>query len=473
MKQLSLVLFTICVCATGYAKEDCVPFDPVQTQHEWNKDLSYTATVGVMPIHDTSGHCMATMSYMAYTKNGASQNRPITFVYAGGPGCSSLTDNFLISGPKIVSLQSDGLKNNPETWLEFTDLVYIDMVGTGWGKVINPQHKKVIYTPSGDAETFSQFILSYVNRTNSLGRKLILAGESYGGFRTQLVVNHLLKHFVSVSGIILISPELDARLLDPSKSEIVDYVLYVPTFTRTALYHGLLPKTLADNPELTVEAATKWAINDYLPALLLGDRLSESERTSIAQQLSQYIGLSRETVQQNNLRIGKSIFRNSLVAGKTIDYLDSRLADRILDHDYGLFVLHMESFMSSQQTLVPKAVHYVLSDLKAPSKQTYINYFNAPGIWSQGEEQSVVATLHDNLIISPKTKVFVGYGHYDMDIPYYVTETAIAQLHLPESLRKNIALHAYPAGHMFYLDPTVRTNFFRDIQSFYLTQHLP
>lgn len=471
---LSIVVWSFQVNAD--TMPSCVLFTPVQTKHVSTIDhLSYTATVGIMPIYNKAHDCIASMSYIAYTKNNADKNRPLTFVYAGGPGASSMTENFLISGPKIIPLDTIGkanadsvLQNNPETWLKFTDLVYIDMVGTGWGRPANENEAKTIFTPDGDANTFSQFILSYLNETHSFNKKIYLLGESYGGFRTPLILTDLLKHFVSVHGVMLISPLLNQNLIESSVAAMSDFALYLPTYTRTALYYKLLSKPLMDNPEKTVEAAKQWATTTYLQSLLLGDTLSAQEQEKIAAQFSEYTGISKEFALSQHNQISKSSFRHHLLNGKDIDFIDSRVTDLPVTHDYEFYVFHIGSFMSSQLVMYPQAMHSIFTELGVKTQSTYINYFDPQEIWHQGSAPTdVISVLHNDLMIAPKTKVFVGVGYYDMAIPYFVTQTAIAQLHVPESIQKNITIHHYAGGHMFYTDPVARKKYYEDIKAFY------
>ncbi|OGT38141.1 MAG: hypothetical protein A3F12_05440 [Gammaproteobacteria bacterium RIFCSPHIGHO2_12_FULL_38_14] len=466
--------------AKNTATQDAIipspPFKSVTTQHRININntvLSYHATVGVMPISDQKNLPIATMSYIAYFADTANNNRPITFIWAGGPGCSSLSDNFLMSGPRVIDLNSGrtqpGLVDNPETWLQWTDLVYIDMVGSGWGRS-NKNAAKTVFTPIGDAYTFSNFIENYLQQHGRLHSPIYLSGESYGGFRVPLVVNNLLKQFIPVKGIILLSPLLDSVYQASHFGDNTPYPLIIPTFIRTALYFHKLPPALQNNPEKTIRDGSQWAAAQYPYYLLRGDSLNNEEKTKLVITLSQYTGLSESVIRDNHFRISSAIFRRSLLSNidKSLDLIDSRNAQHTLHKDYGFYVFNIGSFMSSQLILYPNAMNYISQDLGVKVTKNYINYADPNQLgWNGVDTTQVISILHDNLVINPKMWVFVGMGFYDTDVPYFATETAINQLLLPDPLQKNITLHHYAGGHMFYVDPAVKQPFFNDIKTFF------
>ena len=466
-------VFFFSVAAFADSQKAVIPFKPVTTQHTIKIKgavLSYHATVGVMPIYNNKNQLMTTMSYIAYVADIKNKTRPVTFVWAGGPGASSLTDNFLMSGPKTINVNATTktatLATNANTWLPFTDLVYIDMAGTGWGRV-NSASSKTVYSPWGDATTFSVFIQNYLQKQDRVNSPIYILGESYGGFRAPLVVNNLLKQSIRVKGMILLSPLLtnDYQLADSGNN--ISYPLDIPTYIRTALYFHRLSAALQKNPEKTVREGTQWAITQYPYYLLMGDSLSKKEETALVNTLSQYTGLSQAVIRNNHYRIYNYHFATEFLGSenKRLDFLDTRHIDNNINHAYGLYILHIGTLMSTYLTMYPLAMHDLFHDLGVNTTENYINYFS-PG-WNYQKINQTISVLHDDLVVNPEMKVLVGVGYYDNSVPYFRTETALNQLLLPENLRKNITLQYYEAGHLFYTDPKAGPLFFENVKKFY------
>ena len=436
------------------------------------KTISYKATVGIMPIYTTdSGHALeATMSYIAYTATGET-NRPVTFVWCGGPGQSSLSENFYLSGPKIFNPKTKVLDNNPQTWLRYTDLVYIDMVNTGWGRPASKEFKKEIFSPTGDASTFTQFIENYLAQNNRINSRIYFVGESYGGIRAPLVANNLLKDAIAIKGMILISPELNDYYNHPAIfGSDTPYILSLPTFIRAALYHHKLSSDFQNNPDKTIQDGTHWALTNYPALLLKGDDLNQSEKNELETNLKNYIGLSAGLIRDNHYRISSDFFYKNILnnTNKKIDYLDTRAEDYVVPFHDQFFVMSIESLMKSQLALYPVAMDYIKNALKFSSKMHYINYQYPDGWQSDPQYKQVLSVLRSDMIIDNKMKLFVGLGYYDADIPYMVNVVAMNQLLLPVSIRKNIVVHCYDGGHMFYLDNvTIQKQFNSEVEKLY------
>lgn len=455
-------------------------FPAVTTEHVLHiegKDLKYRTTVGLMPIHDEQGRPMATMSYFAYQLVGTTP-RPVTFIWAGGPGNSSLADNFLVSGPCLVDLKTGATTPNASTWLRFSDLVYIDMVGTGWGRPQDPALRKKIYTPAGDAYTFSGFIETYLNQTGNHQSAIYLAGESYGGYRAPLVANNLLKSFISVQGIVLQSPYLNPGYSSDGYDSIQSYALAVPTFVRTALYYKKLSPELQSTPQQTIDSATNWALSEYPHLLLLGNGLTANQKAALEDTLHRYTGISKELLRNNDCRLSMSVFRHHLLAdeGRVLDYTNATMSNYPLHGEYGVYVLRMRSIMNSLMPLYEPALRYAESTLGVKVARHYVNYFDPTELWSWGNRSAtalqVVSVLRDDMVIADNLRLFVGVGYYDTDIPYIVTTTLVGQI-FPSSLRARIALHHYQGGHMFATDPRIRDPFNRDVEGFFRSASAP
>ncbi len=434
--------------------------------------IEYQATVGLMPIYNQKHQLMATMSYISYHQLNADGARPLTFIWSGGPGASSLTDNFLVSGPKIVDLNSGNIATNPETWLKHTDLVYIDMVGTGWGRPVSETFEKEIYTPNGDARTFSEFIKAYLIQTKYKQSEIYLSGVSYGGYRAPLVATNLLKNFIGISGIILQSPLLRPSYSFGEYDNLMSFILSLPTYTQAALHYHKLSQKRQDNPRATILESEIWSINEYPKYLLSGTSLTPLQLKQLENKLHDYTGLSKEVIRNCNYRLSMSTFRDHLIndENKSIDYTNATMSNYKLTDTYDFYIFTMKSVMESFTLLYTPAMHYLATNMKVEFPEEYVNYFDPSQVW-HSHNSEVVSILRDDMIIDPNMRLFVGVGYYDTDIPYMVTKTLINQMY-PADLKKRIELHEYKGGHMFSFKPAIRKNFNQDIANFFKNSKL-
>ncbi len=442
----------------------------VVTEHEIlinDKPIEYQTTVGLMPIYNQDKKLIATMSYFAYHVKKDKHTRPITFVWAGGPGNSSLPCNFLVSGPKIVNLKTGKMETNSSTWLRFTDLVYIDMVGSGWGRPTHKVFAKTLFTPNGDANSFTSFIKNYLNTIKFHYSGIYLAGISYGGYRVTLVANKLMKNFVKIKGLILQSPLLWPSYSFGKYDDVLSYVMALPTYIYVALHYNKLSPAFEKNQQQTINEGINWAMTKYPSLLLKGTQLTKEEQQNLVSTLHSYTGLSLKTIRNNNFRIPLSIFRKKLLASKNkiVDYTNGKMNNYPLLHHYGLYILSMPSVINSLTSLYKPAMHYINHSLKVDGPNYYINYFDPSKVWHSSNKQ-VVSILRDNMVINKKLKLLVAVGYYDTDIPYKVTETAIYQM-FPMSLTKRIKLYYFLGGHMFSINAEIRDKFNQDVHAFF------
>lgn len=479
MRKISYLLFgLLLLCAfakVSMAESSLTLKKPVTTSHMIqlkSGPLAYLATVGVKPIYNSKHQLMAGMSYIAYIKKGG-KNRPLTFVWSGGPGNSTLASNLLVSGPKLIDLEGNNkVVTNPTTWLRFTDLVYIDMTGTGWGKP-SASFIKDVYTPEGDAYTFSEFIKSYLMEEHRAKSPIFLSGISYGGYRLPLVSNNLLKSMMPISGYILQSPLLKLSYTFESFGNTLPYVLSFPTFIHTALYHQKLSANEQKNPQKTIREGTEWALKKYPYYLFLGDKLSPQQKEEITQAIHRYTGLAKEIIQKNNYRVSMDVFRQSLLKeNKEIDYTDGAMLAIKLHSDYGIFPFTMSSFLRVSMLPYPASVHHLKSELKANVTGFYVNYFDPQKVWSwpANSAREVISMLRDNLLIDASSKLFLGLGYLDTDIPYMASEMAMNQMMLTKEAQKRVHVYHYNGGHMFSSSPKIRDQFNNDVMHFVLSR---
>src|SRR5438128_2441549 len=275
---------------------------PVVTHHEiraGGKTLRYTATVGMMPIKNRDGETEARIFFMAYTLDDAGNRsrRPLTFSFNGGPGSASVWLHLGAIGPKRVKMNPDGtmpappyeLVDNEYTWLNQTDLVFIDPVGTGYSRAARPELAQKFFGLTGDIESVGEFIRMYLTRYERWTAPLFLAGESYGTTRASALSGYLIGRGIAFNGIVLISTIMNFETTDFAAGNDLPFVMFLPSYAATAWYHKKLPPDLQSRSvQEIVSEVEQWAATDYTLALDKGDRLSAPERQDVVNKLSRY-----------------------------------------------------------------------------------------------------------------------------------------------------------------------------------------
>ena len=290
--------------------------EPVVTKHriEVNgKPLAYTATAGLMPINNEQGEAEARIFYIAYTLDDAGDRakRPLMFSFNGGPGSASVWLHLGALGPRRVEMPDVvipgppyRLVDNAQTWLDKTDLVFIDPVGTGYSRAAKPELTKKFHGLQGDIQSVGEFIRIYLTRNERWASPLFLVGESYGTTRAAGLAGRLVeRNGIAFNGIILVSTVLNFQTIQFDKGNDLPYALFLPTYTATAWYHKKLGDDLQKDLKSTLKAAETWAANDYTLALAKGDKLTPGERLAIGSGLARYTGIDLKYADLSDLRI--------------------------------------------------------------------------------------------------------------------------------------------------------------------------
>src|SRR5437660_3096887 len=312
---------------------------PVVTHHSitvGGKELRYTATTGMMPIKNREGETEARIFFMAYTLDGVENRsaRPLTFSFNGGPGSASVWLHLGCIGPRRVPMNPDGtmpappyhLVDNQQTWLDQTDLVFIDPVGTGYSRIVRPEASRFIGL-NGDIESVGEFIRMYLVRNERWTSPLFLAGESYGTTRASALSGYLIDRGIAFNGIVLISTIMNFETTDFAAGNDLPYIMFLPSYAATAWYHKKLPRDLQSKSVNQVAAeAEQWAANEYSLALGKGDRLQGAERQEAIAKLSRFTGLDKTFIENANLRVSLNFFRKELLRDekRSIGRLDAR-----------------------------------------------------------------------------------------------------------------------------------------------------
>src|SRR5213082_4329011 len=304
---------------------DMTEIAPVVTHHQISvngKTLRYTATAGRLPIKRGDGKIEAEMFFVAYSVDGQdASKRPLTFAFNGGPGSATIWLHMGALGPKHVALTADGIlpaapyrvEDNPHTLLDKSDLVMVDAIGTGFSRAENMDTSKKFWGVKGDIEAFSEFIRMYLSRYERWSSPLFLLGESYGTTRAAGISGHLSELGINFNGITLLSMVLNFQTLEDTKTNDEPYIYLIPSYTMIAGYHHKLPADLQQDVNKARQEAEQWASGEYAQALAKGDSLTPEERQKTAEQMSRFTGLSKEVIDQANLRIDVPKFTHYLL----------------------------------------------------------------------------------------------------------------------------------------------------------------
>jgi carboxypeptidase C (cathepsin A) len=437
-------------------------------------EIEYTVTTGTMVLKEETPDRekefegekpKAEFFFVAYSKNGVDDpaKRPLTFSFNGGPGSSSVWLHLGLLGPRRVVMEFDGnlpkppyqLTNNEFSLLDQTDLVFIDPVSTGYSRPVEGQKAKDFHGFKKDIESVGDFIRLYTTRYNRWLSPKFLIGESYGTTRASGLSGYLQeRHGLYLNGIMLVSAVLNFQTIDFTPGNELPYVLFLPTYTATAWYHHAL-RVRRPLQKLLAEVQA-FAVNEYAPALLKGAALPRREQQTIAEKLARYTGLSQEYIERSNLRIPDFRFFKELLRsrGRTVGRLDSRFlgidADTLDDGTH-----NDPSYTNIIGPYTAAFYDYVRRELNFEKDIPYeiLNGQVWPWSYAQHENQFVYVaeTLRQAMSINPHLKVFVANGYYDLATPYFATEYTFSHLGLDESLRDNVSMGYYEAGHMMYI----------------------
>jgi len=415
----------------------------------------------------------ASMFYTAYFRDGApGANRPITFMFNGGPGSSTVWLHMGAFGPVRVQALDQrhtpapySVVNNDQSLLDATDLVFIDAPGTGFSRIAGQDKEKAFYGVDQDIDAFAQFITQFLSKYGRWNSPKYVFGESYGTMRGAGLALALQKRDVDLNGLILLSDILNWDLVpdDPQLNPGIDlpYVVSLPTYAATAWYHNRVADRPADLPSFLAQVEA-FATSDYAVALMKGDDLADADRQRIAQQLSAYTGLSVPYLLKTNLRIEYGAFQKELLAEQsaTTGTLDTRFVGATLDP------LSKVASWDPQSAAISAAYvgafnNYVRDKLGYGSGIEFKSGIDIYGSWDYkhqppGADKAMIAlpnVLPDLAVAmkqDPDFKVMVNGGYYDVSTPYFAGKFELRHLAIRANLRNNIEYHYYESGHMVY-----------------------
>ena len=449
---------------------------------------AYTARAGTIALTNDKDVPTARVFYTAYTLDGGGTNRPVTFLYNGGPGSSTMWLRMGSLGPVHV-VAGNGrpsgpppyeIRDNPYSLLDKSDLVFIDMPDSGFGRILGGKEKDY-FGVDQDVAAFGQFIQRYITNFHRWNSPKFLFGESYGTTRSAALSDYLLNHGIALNGVVLLSSILNFGLDygngEPNATGDWPYVFYLPTEAATAWYHDKVRNKPADLSSF-ISQVEQFATGEYLDALYQGARLGSAQRANVARRLSGYLGIPQSYVLQSNLRIPYDRYQSELLRTDNVVFgrLDSRYTT------YGLHPASNEgppwdptdSAIDAPYTSAINA--YLRDDLKYDTPLQYrpniyeIIYGNGSS-WdfthNRREPPNVAPDLADAMTQNPSLKVFSANGYYDFATPFFATQYTLQHLQIAPQLRNNISFGFYQSGHMVYLNDSALAQFKSDLSRWY------
>jgi carboxypeptidase C (cathepsin A) len=441
--------------------------------------INYVATAGETYLKAADGTPRAAIFSTSYVREPRDPNRPVTFLFNGGPGSGSVWLHMGAFGPKRVAIPSDArddggppypLLDNPDSLLDVTDIVFIDPVGTGFSHALGKTEPKEFWGVTKDAESVAQFIRLWLNENGRWNSPKYLGGESYGTTRSAAVVDQLEGQYndVALNGVILISTVLDFAAGADTPGNELSPVLNLPSMAATALYHG---KAQAPSLEAFVEEARQYALGTYASALLKGQRISPEERASVRRELARFTGLSEAYLEQANLRVEPARFYKELLRdrGLTVGRLDSRYTGRDYDNA-GETPDNDPSFYGIDAGYTAAINAYLRGPLGYRTERSYVTIgsvgpwdWQIPGGRDANAYLNLTPYLGKAMRENSGMRIFVGQGYYDFATPFFAAEYALSRTGIPQ---ERIDYRYYGSGHMMYVRDDDRTALSRDVRAF-------
>ena len=442
--------------------------------------INYDATIGETIISAEDGTQKAAIVTTSYVKQPRDPDRPVTFLFNGGPGSGSVWLQMGAFGPKRVAIPSDArddgappypIVDNPDSLLDVTDMVFIDPPGTGFSHLIGKTEGKEFYGVTKDAVAVAEVIRRWLNDNGRWNSPKFLGGESYGTTRSAAVANQLMNETfndVGLNGIILVSTILDFAAGAETPGDELGYITNLPSMAAVALYHG---KAQSPSVEQFTEEARQFAIGPYASALLKGQKLPPEERASIRHQLARFTGLSEDYLEKADLRVTPARFFKELLRdrGLTIGRLDSRYTGKDYDNA-GENVDNDPSFygIDAGYTAAVNAWERGVLGFKTDREYQSISGVGRDWDWKIGGRDAeaylnVAPYIGQALRENSGLRVFVGQGYYDFATPFFGAEYALSRTGIPQD---RVQFHYYHAGHMMYVHDEDRRKLTSDIRQF-------
>ena len=457
-----------------------LPADSV-TQHTVNlggRTLSYKTTAGTLPVIGPKGTIAAKIFYVSYVLENAPA-RPVTFAFNGGPGASAAFVHMAAMGPRVVPFTDNGaepvqpvqLADNPDSWLAFTDLVFVDPVGTGYSRATEAGGENAFWGVDKDADSIASFVTLYLTRNNRELAPVYLAGESYGGFRAALLSDRLLAKGVQLKGAVMISPALEFSLVNREDFAILPYTFVLPSL---AAAHA----EMRDGPKGPLDAvheAESYAKTDYLVHLASG----LERHDAVIRKLTQLTGLDADVIAKHHGRVSTTLFMREYEKreDRAMSSYDATVSVPAPEPEANF---HYDPLLEGAVTaLRPAIVNYLQQELGFRTDLEYqLLNRETSGHWDFGTrpgrqgyagsaddlEKARVRNLH--------LKILIAHGYTDLVTPFGTSKFLVGQMR-PIAGATPIDVRVYRGGHMMYLRPSSRAELSHDARGIYQTENNP
>ena len=494
------VLQVVVLCLAshgGFAEEDekkeakPVPEPRVFTSEHsgrfGGRQIHYRAVAGETYLKDEDGEPKASFFSFAYVKSDVTDptTRPVTFVWNGGPGSSSIWLHMGTFGPRRVDVPSDArddgpppypIEDNVDTILDLTDLVFVDPVGTGFSRALGEHEDEEFWGLAEDAASVAEFIRVWITDNRRWNSPKFLAGESFGTTRAGAVAGLLEggPEGISLNGLVLISQALDYTGSTPAHDNLIAFVTYLPTMAATAWYHDRVPNK-PESLEAFLDDARRFAYDEYAPALLRGSSLDEATRRAVTERLAYFTGLSEKYIGRADLRILAPRFLKELLRdqGKAVGRIDARYTGDDID-DVAETPEGDPSGYGIDGAYTAALNHYMAAELGVEMDRRYKvsgrvgrewKWRTVPeGSFYEPAYVNVARQLARAMRRNDRLRVLVQSGYYDFATPFFDAELTFARHGF---VMDRVEMTYYEAGHMMYLHDPSREKFLQDVRSFY------
>jgi carboxypeptidase C (cathepsin A) len=461
-----LTLFLILISSILFAQKRTIPTDTViVTEHTVtinNVKIAYQVKTGMQPLWDETGEVVATLHYTYYIKKNETDlsKRPLLISFNGGPGSASAWMHIGYTGPKLLQVDDEGfpiqpygIKENPHSVLDVTDILYVNPVNTGFSRTIPENGKDIkrekFFGVNADIKYLAEWLNTFVNRNNRWLSPKYLIGESYGGTRVSgLALELQERQWMYLNGVILVSP---ADYKGFESDTPISSALSFPYYAATAWYYKKLnPELQAKSLENLLEEVEKFTTNELVPALFKGNSLTTSEKNSLAKKMSMYCSLSETSILQHHLVVPTSFFWKELLRedGKIIGRLDSRYLgiDKIDAGDRPDYNPELTSWLHS---FTPAINYYMREQLKFQTDLTY-NMFGNVHPWDRNNNDTR-DNLRKAMALNPYLNVLFQVGYYDGATTYFHSKYTMWQIDPSGTMKDRFDFKGYKSGHMMYL----------------------
>ncbi len=439
--------------------------------------LAYTAVAEFLPLREGAKEEVAARVFtVTYTADGAPKGkRPVAFVFNGGPGAASAYLHLGALGPKVVAFNDDGslprppspLVDNPDSWLAFADLVFVDPVGTGYSRATKTDEdaEKRFWKVEADARAMAEIVRLWLTRNERWDSPKFLVGESYGGFRIAKMAEELIDRTgIAVNGLIMVSPVVDfATIRD--ESGLLGPALKLPAYAASAAAHGLVPGT----PEQAAEAAERFALGGYLTGLAGLDYRRIGAAREFLAEVARTTGLPEEVVTRHRGSIPAGIFARELLRGRgqvTSVYDGTFTA---ADPDPGAARLPFDPFLKGTvPTYTTAFASYAAEHLGVRTEVPFrllSDRVNRGWEWPRMGQPNATGDLQSALTLQPSLRVLIAHGRTDLITPYMASRWVASRLELPDGQGDRVRVAVYDGGHMMYTRAAERARLAADARA--------